>query len=212
MAFNSSVVMRGYLGTAPKGFGNGVSGASFRLASARGFYDRTTQQWRESPTLWITVRAFRGLAQNIVSSLHKGDPVVVVGDLLSDEWTGSDGSPRSALVLQASAVGHDLNQGVSSFAKLRPPASDNARQAPRGSEAQRQAVVEAAQEFPTFSEGERAAMPAVSTTGTEVNDTGQSTAVNPAMTTATAQEENNETDNMDGFEEELADTKEVAMV
>ncbi|MCI1983379.1 MAG: single-stranded DNA-binding protein [Bifidobacteriaceae bacterium] len=120
MAFNSSVVVRGYLGTDPKKFGNGnVQGSSFRLAVPRGFYDHRASQWRDQPTTWISVRAFRSLGTNIAACLHKGDPVVVVGEMATDEWSGDDGTRRTSLILQANIVGYDLNQGIGSFVKTR---------------------------------------------------------------------------------------------
>lgn len=115
MSLSSSVVVRGFLGTDPKSFtANGVAGSSFRLASSRSYYDRKSQQWKDSPTTWVSVRAFRGLAVNVNQALSKGDPVVVVGELVTDEWN-QDGARRTALALQASVIGHDLNQGVSKF-------------------------------------------------------------------------------------------------
>lgn len=124
MVFSSSVVIRGFLGTNPKRFdANGTEGISFRLASSRSYFDRKNQQWRDSPTTWITVRAFRGLAHNISRSLTKGDPVVVAGELMTDEWV-QEGVRRSAAALQASVVGHDLNQGSSNFIRSRTSQSE----------------------------------------------------------------------------------------
>lgn len=117
---SSTVVMRGYLGTDPKEFGSGsTQGCSFRLASSRGYYDRKTQQWKDAPTTWISVRAFRTLAANLLRSVEKGDPVIVVGELVTDEWVQEGGSKRSSTALQASAVGHDLNQGVTKIVRNR---------------------------------------------------------------------------------------------
>lgn len=119
MVLSSSIVLRGFLGTDPKSFNaNGASGCSFRLASSRGYYDRKAQRWKDSPTTWISVRSFRNLAVNVTQALSKGDPVVVVGELVTDEWE-QEGTHRTALVLQASVIGHDLTQGVSRFVRIR---------------------------------------------------------------------------------------------
>ena len=121
MALTSNVVIRGYLGTNPKRFeANGSTGCSFRLATTRGYFDRRTQQWKESPTTWVSVRAFRVLAENILTSLYKGDPVIVAGELVTDEWT-QDGARRTSLSLQANCAGPDLNQGIfARFTRNRP--------------------------------------------------------------------------------------------
>lgn len=69
------------------------------------------------PTTWMSVRCFDTLASNATGSLHKGDPVIVAGHLITDEWTVGD-QPRSEVVLQADAIGHDLNNGISRFTRV----------------------------------------------------------------------------------------------
>ena len=93
----------------------GVPYTQFRLASTRRVLDRSTGAFRDGPTLWFTVKAWRAAAVNIADSLTKGDPVVVVGRLGQSEWVAQDGSPRSELVLEALSVGHDLSFGRTQF-------------------------------------------------------------------------------------------------
>ena len=93
----------------------GVPYAQFRLASTRRVLDRQTGAFRDGPTLWFTVKAWRTVAVNLGASLRKGDPVVVVGRLAQSEWVAQDGAPRSELVLEALALGHDLGYGTSQF-------------------------------------------------------------------------------------------------
>lgn len=93
----------------------GVPYAQFRLASTRRVLDRQTGVFRDGPTLWFTVKAWRTIAVNLADSLRKSDPVVVVGRLGQSEWVAQDGSPRSELVLEALSVGHDLAYGSAQF-------------------------------------------------------------------------------------------------
>lgn len=93
----------------------GVPYTQFRLASTRRVLDRSTGAFRDGPTLWFTVKAWRATAVNIADSLTKGDPVVVVGRLGQSEWVAQDGSPRTELVLEALSVGHDLSFGRTQF-------------------------------------------------------------------------------------------------
>jgi single-strand DNA-binding protein len=88
-----------------------------RLASTRSYYDAKSQLWKELPTTWISVKAHRSLANNVLASVHKGDPVIVTGTLGMDEWS-KDGQPQSSLVIEANAIGHDLSLGSTSFSKL----------------------------------------------------------------------------------------------
>ena len=93
----------------------GVPYAQFRLASTRRVVDRENGGFRDGPTLWFTVKAWRTTATNLAASLRKGDPVVVVGRLAQSEWVAQDGAPRSELVLEALSVGHDLSFGTAQF-------------------------------------------------------------------------------------------------
>lgn len=87
--------------------------ASFRLAC-------TPRQWRggewvDAETTWIVVSCSRGLAENVRSSIGKGDPVVVAGKLRTDRWTDGQGGSHERLVIEALSVGHDLSRGTSVF-------------------------------------------------------------------------------------------------
>ncbi len=109
----------GWLGTEPRfypGQDQTRAFATFRMASSRRYHDRE-RGWVEASTTWFTVKAFRGVARNIAESLRKGDPVLVHGRLLAEEWVGADGVSRVTPVIEASAVGHDLARGTSRFAR-----------------------------------------------------------------------------------------------
>lgn len=82
-------------------------------------------QWRRTDSgdyedlepRWYTVRAWDRLAQNITTSLSKGQPVIVVGRPVSNAWVDSNGQIHSEIVINATAVGHDLSQGSAMFFK-----------------------------------------------------------------------------------------------
>ncbi len=76
-------------------------------------------EWRDGVTAWHTVKAWRGLAGNVAESVHTGDPVVVHGRVVAEEWTKADGTPGSEHVLVASTLGHDLSRGRASFTRDR---------------------------------------------------------------------------------------------
>lgn len=96
------------------GTDGGTPFTSFRLASTRRWFDREQGVWKDGRTEWFTVKCFRGTALNAATSLRKGDPVVVHGRIATEDWTGADG-PRTTLVIEASAIGHDLTYGASQF-------------------------------------------------------------------------------------------------
>lgn len=89
---------------------SGVSVAGLRIASTPRRFDRTAGEWKDGPTLFINVTCWRGLADNVAKSLHKGDPVIVYGRLILREWTDKENQPRHAYEVDAAVVGPDLSR------------------------------------------------------------------------------------------------------
>lgn len=113
------VTLTGNLGMDPVSFSRDPNNpaCSFNVGVSSGYFDQSSQSWRSRETVWIKIRAYRTLAANVMRSLHKGDAVVVTGALRMDRWT-KDGVNRTAIVMDASAIGHDLNYGTSAFSRL----------------------------------------------------------------------------------------------
>ncbi|RBP99860.1 single-stranded DNA-binding protein [Bifidobacterium xylocopae] len=116
----TKMTMTGFVGKDPVSIGRegATPVCTFRLGSSDGYYDAKTRAWREFPTTWMTVKAFKALANNVLQSVHKGDPVLVTGSVSTEEWV-KDGAKRSSLVLEAESIGHDLSMGVSGFRRVR---------------------------------------------------------------------------------------------
>ena len=114
-----TVTLTGNLGMDPVSFSRDPNNpaCSFNVGVSSGYFDQSSQSWRSRETVWIKIRAYRTLAANVMRSLHKGDAVVVTGALRMDRWT-KDGANRTAIVMDASAIGHDLNYGTSAFSRL----------------------------------------------------------------------------------------------
>ncbi len=90
----------------------------FRVASTPSYFDQATRTWRDLETMWISVKAWRSLAQNAAESLEIGDPIVVTGKVRTERWTTKDGEARESTVLEASLIGHDLTWGVTKLRKV----------------------------------------------------------------------------------------------
>ena len=103
--------------------------AGFRLAATNGYTDRRTSQWVERTT-YLNVSAWRSLGEHVAGSIHKGQPVVVVGRLRQREYE-KDGQTRQVVEIDADLVGHDLSRGTASFVRSRrgPQTADLAREA-----------------------------------------------------------------------------------
>ncbi len=104
----------------------GAAFARFRLVVPRGRWnDQGT--WEEQEGGWYTVKAWGNLAHNMHHSLRKGHPVVVVGRPSAQGWISKENKVASEIAINASAIGHDLARGVSTFARVlreQPPTED----------------------------------------------------------------------------------------
>ena len=60
------------------------------------------------------------LGENTAATLHKGDPVVVVGDEHNSSW-GGDGAKQYGRVIDARTVAVDLNRAVAQVGRTRKP-------------------------------------------------------------------------------------------
>jgi single-strand DNA-binding protein len=128
MIIDSHVDLAGFVASEPsfKRLGNGTSTAKLRVAYTERRFSRETGEWADGPTSFVTVLCWRTLADNVAISLRKGEPVVVRGRLRVREYSGKDGSPRIAVEVDASSVGHDLSRGVAHFSRTRRAAGETA--------------------------------------------------------------------------------------
>lgn len=85
-------------------------------------------EWEDQATAWYTVKAWRTLGAHVATSVRKGDPVVVHGRLVVEEWPGEEGRTMSRQVVHALTVGHDLTRGETRFTKVARSGGDGARQ------------------------------------------------------------------------------------
>ncbi|MEO7121892.1 MAG: single-stranded DNA-binding protein [Lacisediminihabitans sp.] len=113
-----NITLIGFVATPPKHFvtGEGLPITSFRLASTQRRFDRAQGRWADGETNWYTITAFRQLAMNAVSSVNKGDRVMVSGRLRIRGWEAGDRSGTN-IDVEADAVGHDLSWGTSAFTR-----------------------------------------------------------------------------------------------
>ena len=96
--------------------------AKFRVAASTRRYDRVHERWVDGDTHYLSVSCWRGLAHNIVQSVKKGMPVIVVGRLRSRQVEREVGETRYLTTfhdIEASAVGPDLSRGIADFERIR---------------------------------------------------------------------------------------------
>lgn len=118
---DNQITLSGYIGSAINyRSGENESGkwsrVEFRLGSTRRV--RKGDSWADGTTLWVTVQAWRNLADNARDSLRLGEPVVVSGRLHVEEWADDKGEIRQTMMVTADTIGHDLTRGRTRFGKV----------------------------------------------------------------------------------------------
>lgn len=122
MINEAQICLTGYVATQPvtRTLLSGADVAEMRVAWTPRWQDRATAEWVDGHTSYATVICWRTLALNVGMCIRKGDPVVVKGRLTIRPFTDKEGAHRTAVEVEASSVGHDLNKGVSKFSRIRP--------------------------------------------------------------------------------------------
>lgn len=64
--------------------------------------------WGDGPSAFWDCVAFKGLAEHVAESLHKGDRVIVVGTLKPEKYQAKDGTEKNVLKVMVDNVGPSL--------------------------------------------------------------------------------------------------------
>ena len=123
MSMSDLMVLRGRVGTnltlhRPED-GGGRSFVRFRMVVPRARRN-DSGKWEDGEPRWHTVRAWGPLAENMASSLRKGQPLVVIGRPAAHAWVGQDGEIRTELAINAFTAGHDMGFGITNYRRLAP--------------------------------------------------------------------------------------------
>ncbi|UXA15579.1 single-stranded DNA-binding protein [Mycobacterium sp. SMC-8] len=77
--------------------------------------------WEPGNSLYATVNCWGRLVTGVGAGLGKGDPVIVVGYLYTNEYEDRDGNRRSSLEIRATSVGPDLARCIVRIENRRHP-------------------------------------------------------------------------------------------
>ncbi|MFD5591961.1 single-stranded DNA-binding protein [Streptomyces asoensis] len=95
---------------------SGAAVANFRIASTPRTFDRTTNEWKDGDTLFLSVSVWRQQAENVAESIKRGDRVIVVGRLGQRQYE-KDGERKSSYEVQADDVAPSLLRATVQVAK-----------------------------------------------------------------------------------------------
>ncbi|MFB7461694.1 single-stranded DNA-binding protein [Streptomyces sp. NPDC056188] len=96
---------------------SGHAVAKFRVASTPRTFDKSTNEWRDGESLFLTVSAWRSLAENVAESLQRGMRVIVRGQLKQRSYEDREGVKRTVYELEADDVGPSLQRATATVTK-----------------------------------------------------------------------------------------------
>jgi len=130
MVNDAQVFLAGYVATGPtfKKVAGGISFVKLRIAYTARRLNREAGEWADGPTSFVGVQCWRGLADNVAMCLRKGEPILVRGRLQVRRYENAEGSPRIAVEVDATSIGHDLTRGVAHFSRTRRSVGESASQ------------------------------------------------------------------------------------
>ena len=82
--------------------------AKFRVASTPRFLDKSTNEWRDGDSLFLTCNVWRQAAENVAESLTRGMRVIVSGRLRQRSYETKEGEKRTVYEVEVDDVGPSL--------------------------------------------------------------------------------------------------------
>ena len=96
----------------------GTAVASLRVGCTPRRFDKSLGQWQDQQSMFVTVNAWRGLADNVrVSDMKLGQPVIVTGRLRIREYVRGE-ELRQSVEIEATTLGYDMSRGTTRFEKV----------------------------------------------------------------------------------------------
>ncbi|WP_327258259.1 single-stranded DNA-binding protein [Streptomyces sp. NBC_01244] len=97
---------------------NGAGVAKFRVASTPRVFNKTTNEWTDGESLFLTCSVWRHVAENVAESLTKGMRVIVTGRLRQRTFETNEGEKRTVYELDVEEVGPSLRNATAKVAKV----------------------------------------------------------------------------------------------
>lgn len=104
---------------------SGVAVAKFTVASTPRTLNKSTNEWVDGETLFMTCNVWRQAAENAGESLSKGQRVFVSGRLKARSYETKEGDKRTVMELEVDTFGPDLTRATAKVTKNAPVAGGN---------------------------------------------------------------------------------------
>ena len=96
---------------------SGAAVANFTVASTPKKFNRQTNEFEDGETLFMRCSVWRDAAEHATESLHRGDRVIVTGQLVSRSWQTPEGENRTVMEMQVDEVGPSLRYATAQITK-----------------------------------------------------------------------------------------------
>jgi single-strand DNA-binding protein len=91
--------------------------ANFRVASTPRTFDRASGEWKDGEGMFLTCTVWRQYAENVAETLHKGDRVIVQGNLGQRSYETKEGEKRTVYEIDVLEVGPALRHATAAVTK-----------------------------------------------------------------------------------------------
>jgi single-strand DNA-binding protein len=95
----------------------GQAVAAFRIASTPRYMDRTTNEWKDGDSLFLSCNVWRQAAENVAESLQRGMRVIVSGRLRQRSYETKEGEKRTVYEVEVDEVGPSLRNASAKVTK-----------------------------------------------------------------------------------------------
>ena len=92
--------------------------ARFRVASTPRYLDKTTNEWKDGDSLFLTCNVWRQAAENVAESLTRGMRVIVSGRLRQRSYETKEGEKRTVYEIEVDDVGPSLRNASAKVNKV----------------------------------------------------------------------------------------------
>jgi single-strand DNA-binding protein len=92
--------------------------ARFRVASTPRFLDKSTNEWKDGDSLFLTCNVWRQAAENAAESLQRGMRVIVSGRLRQRSYETKEGEKRTVYEIEVDDVGPSLRNASAKVNKV----------------------------------------------------------------------------------------------
>lgn len=114
---------------------NGTAVANFTVAKNTSWYDANKNEWFENEALFFRCNVWRDQAENVAESIHKGDRVVVYGQLQNRSFETKQGEKRNVWEITVDELGPSLKWATANVKKAEfnsnPPEEETEKTTPK---------------------------------------------------------------------------------